>query len=174
MNNRSVQYGLIAAFIGIIVSVISYLFFPDQLGNPKSIPSVLNILFFIAWIYFMAKAAIDFKADNGGYATFKEALKESFIVGAVSSVVMFLASMLMQYVLFSDVYKRVQENAITKMVTKLEEQGQSEEVIEQSIQFAEKSQSMGVWFTLPFFLILAFIICLVIAAIVKKKRPDGI
>lgn len=171
--NRSVQYGLIAGIIGVITSLISYLFFPNKIGVGFGIPAILGILAFIITLYLMFKSPQEQKEEQGGFISFKEALKSSFLVTAVSSVVGFVFTLLAKYVLFSDTFDRIMENAINMRIEKMEEKGISDEQIEMSLEMTEKFADMGIWFQLPGALVVGFIIALIIAAIVKKKNPNA-
>lgn len=172
--SKSVQYGLIAGLILVIISLISSLFFSDSMGEGGfGISSILAILSFVAWIYFMIKAATDRKKDQGQYITFKEGLKESFIVAVVSTVITFLYGVIAKFLLFPELHEKIEQKGLDKAIEKWEEQGMSEEQIETSTEMVTKFQDMGLWMTLPLFIILGFIVALIIAAIIKKNRPEG-
>lgn len=172
--NKSVQYGVIAALVSIILNVISLLFFSNEMIEGKvGISSVFQFLSFVVLVVFMVKAVKDVRDEQNGFIRFKEALKPSFTVGAIWSVLNFILGILFQKVIFKSIYDRVFEVASQKQITQMEENGLSEEMIESTMQMTEKIQSMAVYFTLPVILVVTFILALIISAILKRKNPSG-
>lgn len=173
MNNKSVQYGIIAALVNILSTVISSLFFSNEIIAGKfGVSTILQIISFVALIVFMVKAVKDQKALQSGFIRFKEGLKESFTVGSVWSLLTFIVGLLVQKVILKSTYDRIFDLQQQNQIQKMEEKGMSEETIDASMQMIEKFQDIGVYFGLPVLLVLTFIIALIISAILQKKNPQ--
>lgn len=174
MNNKSVQYGIIAALVSIIISALSYILFSNEMISGKfGVSTILQFVSYIALIYFMAKAVTDKRSEQGGFIRFKEGLKESFTTGAVWSVLAFVIGLIFQKVVFKSTYDRIVDATMQKQISSMEEQGMSEETIDSSIQMIQKIQEMAIYFGLPTLLVIAFIVALIISAILQKKNPQN-
>jgi len=174
MRKQTISYGLVSGMIGIIISLISFLFFQDKIGTQKfGLHSIPTFIGFIIGVYLMVRAALDRKKEQRGFLSFSEGLKESFLVKVISALLITIFTFISQYILFPDVYKNIQKRVMDQSIEKWDKQGLSEEQIESSINFTEKMLDLTPYLTFPMFVIGGFFMALIIAAIIQKKNPEA-
>lgn len=162
-SSVGLRYGLITGFVSVIYTLILYV---TEL-NENMWLSNLSILIMIVGIVMAHK---NFKGENGGFMSYGQGLGigsiVSAVVGLLSSVFVFV------YVQFIDTgfLAKVREAQIVKM----EEQGMSDEQIDQAMAMAEKFSSPAMMLIMGFIVtfIIGFLISLVVAAIMKKSQPE--
>jgi len=167
--NYGLSYGVILGLVSIIYTVILYL------GGVKLF---LSPLAWVAWcipIVIAVLGGLKQKKALGGYMSFGEALKTVFLVFVIGTLI----STAFNYVLLNyiDVPFRealAQESAVVmeKMMRKF---GASETTIEKSVADTLNGNSYSIGKVLlgyVFFLIGWFIVSLIIAAIIKKNKPE--
>ena len=168
-TNAGLTYGVILGLASIIFTLLLYLGGVKWFVNP------------IAWagiaipIVFGVLAGIKQKKNNGGYLSYGEALKTIFLACVIGTLI----STLFSYVLFNfiDIPFRqalAQEQAVVqeKMMRSF---GVSDSTIEKTVQdtLNGNAYSIGkILMTYVFGLIFWFIISLILAAIVKKSKPE--
>jgi len=171
MNNPAVKWGVYLAAFWVIYSTVLGFVAPNLLFH-------MGLGFLIglaAPIFCMIKAANEFKVMEEGYLSFGEALKNTFLVFAIGSLV----SVLYDYILVNFIKPdlvEVQKEAImgvgdwfANIMSSNEEA--AEQIREQYELAAEESanQSFGsVMIGYMMSLIFGFILSLIISAIVKK------
>ncbi len=172
MNNKSVQYGIIGGLVGLITTLLTYLFFVESSAKPFGPARIIGWLVLLILIYLMYRGAADKKLAQGGFISFKSALKESFLVGVVATVIGVIVNLIARFLLFPESYNRIMELTMNAQEAKMEAKGLSEEQIEASIKMIEKFADVGFYLQPAISLIIIFIIALIIAAIVQRKNPD--
>jgi hypothetical protein len=167
-SNIGLVYGLIAGLIACVIALIQYL------GGLESYFSPLGSLIYIVMIVMAVLAGRKQKAINGGHLEFSEALKVTFSV--------FASAMLLQtlfvYVLFNFVDPSFKQAVAQESMNKAEEMlrkfGMSDSMIEEQLD-KERSKdpfALGrVMLGYGISCIVAFIVCLIISAIIKKSKP---
>ena len=168
-QNVFVAYGLISAIVVIIFYLLLYVGGIEWWLNPiaylgYALPIVIAVL-----------AAVKQKKIQGGYLSFGEALKGVFIVFVITG----LGSTLFQYVLFNYIDVPFREALSQKTAEMTEEMlrkfGMKDDDIEKATDeiLSGRSYSAGkMMLGFAFGCIISFIIALIIAAIVKKKKPE--
>lgn len=169
-NNPSIQNGLIAGVLGIILQMLFYF-----LGGGMLFKWWTPWLVFFIVLFFMITSANQAKKMNGGYISLKEALQQSWVTALIAIVLLSV----FKYLLFNVIDPGLVDQ-------------QLEAVMEQTEKFAgmfgggdvdfddlEDQMRKNIEITLPKLLlgilismILHFIPAIIIAAIVKKKRPE--
>lgn len=132
-----------------------------------------NNALYIVFIVFMVLAATDERKANGGYITFAEALKAAFLAYIVGGLIYFLFFHILQTVIDPSIPELTKEKALETM--DMWEGIMSEEQLEQTRETIEEqsfvptigSTLLGYLLTV----IVSFFFALIIAAIVKRKKP---
>ena len=167
-TNQGLLYGLISAGLVILLTVIQYV------GGVKWFLSPLAYLGFVIPIVMAVLGGLVHKKANGGFLEFKDALKTVFTVFTINIIL----TMLFVYVLFNfiDVPFRQalsQEAAVytEEMFEKLKvPQDQIDKAVAETLNgnsYALKNQLLA----MAMGSIVWFIVSLIIAAIIKKKKP---
>ncbi len=169
-ESNAVQLGVVGGIISIIAQILTFQFFVESYGEPMGMANLISYAATIIIIILQTQAVRDVKQSNDGYISFKEALKESFSVTVIASVISFAFTLLSVYVLFKKSYHRMIELTIAKQTEIFERMDMSEEKINEAIERTEQFSSLSLWIQLPSALILGFIISVIISAIMQRKR----
>ena len=167
-GNPGVTYGLIAGLIMIVISLGLYL------GGVKTFLSPIAFLSYVVIIVIAVLAGVRQKKLNGGYIEFSDALKVVFTTFAIG----FLLQTLFMYILLNyiDVPFREALAQETQAVTEtmMKRFGASDAQIDEALKNAagQNNYSIGKMFLgYAIWCIVFFIISLIIAAIIKRKKP---
>ena len=168
-QNVFVTYGIISAIIVVVFYVLLYL------GGIEWYLSPVAYIGYALPIIVAVLAAVKQKKLNGGYLPFGEALKGVFLVFVITG----LGSTLFQYFLFNYIDIPFRE-AISQKTAEMSEAmmrkfGMSDDVIDKSTEeiLSGKGYTAGkMMLGFAVGCIFSFIIALIIAAIVKKKKPE--
>ncbi len=167
-KNQGLTYGVVNGLVGILLTVVLYLI------GVKAFVSPFAYIAMVIPIVFAVLAAQAQKKAQGGFLEFGEALKTTFTVFVIGT----LLGIIFNYVLFNliDVGFRealAQETAesVAKMMQKF---GAKQEDIDKAMTDAQSGNSysagkMALGFA--FSSIFSFIISLIVSAIVKKSKP---
>ncbi|HYE54759.1 MAG TPA: DUF4199 domain-containing protein [Chitinophagaceae bacterium] len=168
-QNVFLTYGLISGIVSILFALMLYL------GGTEWFLHPVAYLGFAIPIVFAVIAAVKHKRNNGGYMSFGEALKGVFLVFVIGS----LLSTAFNYIMFNFVdvpfAQALTQASAEKTSEFMEKFGASQEDIDKMVEnsFKGNPYSLGkMFFGFVFGCIIWFIIALIIAAIVKKKRPE--
>ena len=168
-SNVGVTYGLICGLASIIFGLILYM------GGVKMFVNPIAYLGFVIPIVIATLGGLKQKKNNGGYIEFSEALKTVFLIFVIGSVI----STAFNYILlnFIDIPFRealAQETA-EKTAQFMQKFGASQDQIDKATEDILKGNSYTIGKQLlgvAFFCIVWFIVSLIIAAIIKKKKPE--
>ena len=168
-QNVFVTYGILSAIIVVVFYVLLYL------GGIEWYLSPAAYIGYALPIIVAVMAALKQKKLNGGYLSFAQALKGVFLVFVITGI----GSTLFQYVLFNYIDVPFRE-AISQKTAEMSEAmmrkfGMGEEAIEKATDdiLSGKGYTAGkMMIGFAFGCIFSFIIALIIAAIVKKKKPE--
>lgn len=168
-QNVFVAYGIISAVVVIIFYVLLYL------GGIKWFLNPIAYLGYAIPIVIAVLASVKQKKLNGGYLTFGDALKGVFLVFVLTG----LGSTIFQYLLFNFIDIPFRE-AVAQKTAEMSEQmmrnfGMKDDDIDKATEeiLSGNSYSAGkMALGFAFGCIISFIISLIIAAIVKKKKPE--
>jgi len=173
MGNNGIKNGLFMGVASVLFSMILYFV------NPKMMFGGVAYLGMLIPLYFMWKAGTDEKHDNGGYLSFGQGLKVTFL----SIVVGFLISNLYNYVLINfidpslvDVLRETSMEAAEKMAGMFGGNEDAMEAMKDAMEEQEFAPTIGS--TLLTYLVglifPGFIFALIISAIVKKDDPSNV
>lgn len=167
MENNGVKYGLLAGLGVVVYTLILYLV-DDVLMFGWA--SMFGIFIYIACMY---KAGVDERNQNGGFLTFKETLKPTFLTYVIGSLI----ATIFTYLLFTvidpgliELQNEIAAERIQSMSGMLGEEG-----VEEALKRLEEQESMKISDTAlgyAMMLIIGFVIAAIISAIVKKNRPE--
>lgn len=119
----------------------------------------------------LVMAMRELRAANGGYLRYGEGLG----IGALTSAVSGLISTTYSIIYNTFVDPAMQQRMMDKVREQYEEQGKlSDEQIDQAMSIAQKFQSPGLLFVAGVFgtILAGVILSLVIAAVLRRNRPD--
>lgn len=167
-NSIGVTYGLISGLASVIFSLMLYL------GGVKWFVNPVAYIGFLIPIVIAVLAALKLKKQEGGYMEFPAALKVTFTTFVIGTVI----STLFSYVLFNFIdipfREALTQETTVKMQEMMQKFGAPQEAIDKATEDALKGnnytfgkQMLGT----AFFCIFWFVVSLIIAAIVKKKKP---
>ena len=168
-SNVLLQYGLFSAIASLLFFVVLYL-----LGS-ESFVSPLAFLSFLVPVVFAILACLKAKRENDGFLSFREALKISFGISVITNIVGSLFSYLLFNFIdtsFAESVKQVNIERTQKFMTKFKV---PQEEIDKAINsmITENMYSFGkIIQGFMFTCIVYFIASLIVAAIVKKKKPE--
>jgi large-conductance mechanosensitive channel len=168
-SNVLIQFGAMSAGISLLIFVILYIGGTDFFKSPVAIlsycvPIILGIL-----------ACRKAKKENGGYLAFKEALKISFGIWVITTLVTTLVSfVLFNYIDpgFADAMKQMTLEQTQKMLANF---GVPQDQIDKTISEMINMDLYSLGNLMKSFLqfcIVGFILSLIIAAIMKKSKPE--
>jgi peptidoglycan/LPS O-acetylase OafA/YrhL len=168
-TNVLLQFGLISALVSLLVYVLMYIGGTDVMGNSWAMLTALIPI--VIAVLAIRKA----KKENDGFLEFKEALKIAFGVLVLST----LATSVFSYLLYNYIDHPFGERMVQLTMEKtqqfLEKMGTSQDIIDKQMKemsfenlFSFKKIFQGFMFGCIF----NFIIALIIAAIMKKKKPE--
>ncbi|RYY10311.1 MAG: DUF4199 domain-containing protein [Chitinophagaceae bacterium] len=168
-TNTGLVYGVICGVAVIAFTILLYVAGVEWYTSP------------LAYVGFVIPIVIGFmgaykqRSLQGGYLTFKEALKTVFIIFIISIVLDTLFSYLLLNVIDVPFREAVMQDAAVKMEKFLVKMGTSQDDIDKAMadfdnpnNFSPGKIILGMFVRL----IVWFIVALIIAAIVKKKRPE--
>jgi len=160
----SIKYGLISGLIGITFFVVQNLI---GQGMNQSL-SYVGLLILAVIIYLAHKA---FKEEGDGYMNYGKGLGIGTLISLVSSVV----SGIFMFIYVSYINSGYIQQLMDKTREDMENQGQSDEIIDQSMEFMAMIFSpialpiIGIISTV----FMGFIISLVVSAITQNKPPEN-
>lgn len=170
MNQPFVKQGITLSIVSIIITMAVYLIDATYLTS-----GLLSIGSLAISIYFMVKAVKQFKNSNGGYASFGEALIQSFGTAMVSVIIVSI----FQWFLYNVIDPGLADMLKETMLTKFEDMESllGEEATEAMIEGIEAQDfTMSIGRTIQnigFAGIFLLILSLVVSAFTKKSR-EGI
>lgn len=167
-DNIAMKYGLIAGLIVVVITLLQYLGGLDMFMSPLGYVSYLII------ITMAVLAALKVRKGNEGFLEFKDALKITFTVFALS----LLLQTVFTYILFNFIDIPFKEAVSVETMNKSEQwmrkAGMSDADIDKWLE-SERGKdpySIGrVAMGYATFCIVSFIFCLLISAIVRKSKP---
>jgi Protein of unknown function (DUF4199) len=168
-SNPLVQFGLLSGLVSILFLIILYM------GGTKFFTSPLAWCGLLIPIIFAVVACRKQKRENGGYLEFRQALKISFGVMVLSSLLYSLASyVLLNYI--DTAFRESMLQATIEMTQKwMQRFNAPQDAIDKAIQELSTTNPWSLGRTIinyAWFCIVWFIIALIVSAIVKKKKPE--
>ena len=170
LTQASAKNGLIVGLVGIIATYVLYLIGTDALLGAPSFAIWAIMLGLIA--YFATQA----KQMNGGYFTFGEAFKHTFIIAMVSAVV----GAVFTYILYnflapelSDEVKRITIERTEEMMESFGGGGEAMDAAMEQLENEDYSMTIGkILLQIVYAAVGYGIYSSIVAAIIKKKEPE--
>jgi uncharacterized membrane protein YkvI len=162
-------YGLIAGAASIVFTLILYL------GGIEWFTSPLAYLAFAIPVVVAVLGGLKERKLLGGYITFKEALKTVFIIFIIFIILDTLFSQLLLNVIDVPFREALMQDAGVRMEKFLTKMGAGQDAIDKALADMQDPSNFGfkkVLLGVLFRCIGWFIVALIIAAIIKKKRPE--
>jgi hypothetical protein len=168
--NTLLQYGLLSAVISLLLFVVLYM------GGIKLFTSPLAYAAFLVPIIFAVLACVKEKKQRGGYLDFGKALQIAFAVFVISSLVTTIANYVVLNFVDNEFRDALQQYSMEQTEKWMKKFGAPQDQIEKALKdTAEKNPFTAGKLALgfAFYCFLWFIFSLIIALIVRKKRPEN-
>lgn len=168
MENPGVKWGVFGGIGVVLFTLILYL------TGPTNLFGGIAYLGMAIYIFAMVKAAGEEKAALGGYMTWGQALKPTFLTYAVASLIYILFFYVLNNFIdpgLEDMQRQAAVEMMENMSGLLGEEGMEaamEELDKQDFSFSISKAGFG-W---AFGLIFGFILAAIISAITKKNPPE--
>ncbi|KAB1159323.1 DUF4199 domain-containing protein [Tenacibaculum aiptasiae] len=159
------NYGLYLGIAGVFIHLIFY-----ATGNLISLGWLSGIIGIVAMIVLIALGIKKFKADNGGFLTFGQALKVGVGIAVISGII----SSIYTLVFTNMIDPSIQEQALELQRQAWIDSGLNEDQIEASEAMTKKMQSpiIAVPFAIIFSAFLGFVFSAICGAIMKKTEES--
>lgn len=170
MQNHFVRFGLMIGVASILLNILLYVYDPILLLGAGSWIGL------IICIYFMVKSVSVTRSENGGFLSLSESFKSSWLAYVLGS---FISSIFM-FILVNYIDPSLIESIRDAQIDALKQTSQlfnySENQLEELISAIKDTNPSGlaqIAVTIPVsFLFPGAILAIVIAAIMKRNRPD--
>lgn len=166
--NTAVLYGLINGGVSVLFTVILYL------GGANTFVSPVAYLGVALPIVVCVIGALHIKKQHGGYLDFKDALKATFLILVIGSLI----ATVFQFVLFNYIDVSFREALAQVTAEKVEYMmrkfGMPEDQIDKAVDETLSKNNYTIGRLMLGFLsscIVSFIVALIISAIIKRKQP---
>ena len=170
-NKFVLKYGLILGAINLIIGLCGYLG-----GMGVMLSWWFGISVFLFAIGMLVFVGIKLKKENGGFLTFKEGFIGLITVYAISALIGTLFNMLLFNVIDPELPVQMKEGVMETTIVRMEQWNVPEEAIEKAIvdmeDMDQNYRPVGLLKTYLFMLVFGAVLSLIIAAIVKKKKPE--
>jgi uncharacterized membrane protein len=167
--NHGVKNGLLYGGISVIVSLVFYLFNPELMFTWW----ITLILGFGLALFFMIKAAREEKADNDGILTYGEAVKTTFLVVIVATVISTVYNHILMAYIDPSLVDQLAEISIKSAQASAEMFGAPEETLDEiREQFEEQDFTPTIGKTISQLVssaVIMLIFSLIVSAFVKKN-----
>ena len=168
MENPSIKYGVYVGVIGIVLGLATYI-----LGTAAFFHWSKGIVGLLILIWGMVMAGNAFRDSNNGFASWKEILKPTFIVGIISGVFSTIFQFLMFNVIDPGLANAQKDSVIASMegfADIIGEEGMEDLMDNLDAQTFDFGPVQAI-LTIGTFIIGAFIIAAIVSAILKRNRP---
>lgn len=169
-QNVGVLFGIISGLASILITLVLYL-----MGTKAFVSPLTWVLSFVVPIVFAVLAGLRQRRLQGGYIEFREALKVVFTTFVLSSVLATIFSYLLFNVIDVPFREALMQEIAESTAKFMQRMKASPEDIEKAMSDMNNADNYSIGkqtLNLAIGLIVWFIISLIIAAIVKKKKPE--
>ena len=168
MENPSVKWGLIGGIGAVVITLILFII------NSESIFGKLSFVSFLVYIIAMVKAGAEEKQNLGGFMTWGEALKPTFLSYAIATLIASIFMFVLGNFIDPSLNEIVQNKSIE--IAEVFSSYIPEEEMEANVSKIQATDFFSVFeIGKQYFVGLifpGFIIAAIISAIVKKNRPE--
>lgn len=168
-SNLGVTYGLISGLASVIFALLLYL------NGAKSFVSPIAYAGILIPIIIAVLAGVKQKKSEGGYLDFAAALKVVFTTFVIGTVISIIFNYVLLNIIDIPFREALTQEATEKMQEWMVKFGTPQEAIDKATEeslkgnnYSIKSQALSG----AFMCIIWFVISLIIAAIIKKKKPE--
>jgi hypothetical protein len=164
-----VKFGIIIGLIMAVISTISYQFFTESWLGMMGFMVVSFVIYMV--LYFIT--GVQQRKAMGGYIDIKQAFSAIFVAIIISLVISFIYNFIYVKFIDPDVIDRISETSVSFAEKAGAPQEQLDKIAEQVEE--QKASAQGIGKQLLGFLssiVLYSIFGFIIAAIVRKKRPE--
>ena len=170
-NEEVLKGGLIVSGVSILLTMIIYIIDVELLVSGWF--GFISLILSIGILIYVGRS---FRDAIGGYMTYKNSLKFTYLVLLVSYVVGSLFNILLYNVIDPSLTEVVTELTIQNTIPMLESFGTPQEAIDAAVIEIEKgveqqSSPMGILKATPWALLFTFIFALIVSFFVKKNEP---
>jgi hypothetical protein len=168
-SNPLVQYGILSGLAGVLLFLALYV------GGAKLFVSPVAYLGYVIPIVFAVLACLKLKKNRGGYLEFGEALKTSFGVFVITSLISTLVTYIMMNFVDKEFAQALQQESMAMVERMMKRFGASQDQIDKAVSDAANTNpySFGkLLLGFAFSCLLWFLLSLIISLIVRKKRPE--
>jgi amino acid transporter len=166
----AVVCGLIAGILMILLATFLYL------GGVQAYMSNIHYLAYVILIILAVIAAQKEKKANNGFLEFRDALKAIFLVFVIGLALYTIFNFILMTYIDPAFRKEVEKAALLEAENFLRWLGASQEKIDEARERAKHQNTVpsisDALLGLAMYYVLFFIVALVIAAIVKRKKPE--
>ena len=162
--------GLLVGFASVFIVLITYI-----INFEISLEWWYGLLTLSVTIGLVIYLGINFRTNIGGYMSYKESFKFSFLVMTISYVIGIIFNIVLYTVIDPGLPEVIKQITIEKTVEMMEGFGSSDEVIDATIEGVEKgiddsTTPMGLIKSSPWGLLFFALLSLLTAAFIKKNR----
>lgn len=172
-TSLAVKYGLIWAAINIVIFLLVYYGMPQIMGTWKH-----SIIQFVVGIGLAIYFTLEIRKQIGGFWSFKEALKNIFILFIIPTIVVYFFSIIFGKWIEPDYPAKITEISLNATTEMMESMTTDQEVIDETIAEMEKGLEkqfnpgiMDILQSIAISALIYFVGALIWAAIFKRDRP---
>lgn len=167
---HNLRYGLYLGLITVAFSVAIVLIDHSLLQE-----TAVSLIPFVLTVAILVIAGRDLKAQQEGYLSFKEAFLSSFIIYAIAGAIIVIYQILLYNVFAPEIAESLQKETLNQQVAVAEMMGMSDQEIDQMAAEAQETNIFSPGWQLVAYggsLLFGLAIAAIIAAIVKKNKPE--
>lgn len=172
-TSLAVKYGLIWAVINIVIFLLVYYGVPQIMGTWKH-----SIVQFVVGIGLAIYFTLEIRKQIGGFWSFKEALKNIFVLFIIPTIVVYFFSIIFGKWIEPEYPAKITEISLNATTEMMESMTSDQEVIDETIAEMEKGLEqqfnpsfMDIIKSVAISALIYFIGALIWAAIFKRDRP---
>lgn len=171
LSNRAITAGAYAAGVGIVLGLIFYLAGMNKtMMTNNTLKWLNNLLLFGILFYFVYKATQQHRdIDRGGYLSAGNGIGLGTLAGLISGIISAVWTVVFMTIIAPEMISEIKEITMEEMAR----QGQSEEQIDQAMEYAAFffSPTFFSIVVVLFYLFMGLIAGLISGLILKKERP---
>lgn len=169
IKKHAIKFGVISALIGIVYSIIAYVFDETLFVNWW-----FGIAIIVVSLVILGISISSVKKEQGGFISFKEAFSTFVITWVISAVLSTSFNFILFNLIDPDFQERITELTIEKTAGFMERMGTPEETIDEAIKGIEEQDNYSIGGLLRGFVystLFMSVIGLIYAAVMKKNKP---
>ncbi|ANE49375.1 DUF4199 domain-containing protein [Flavisolibacter tropicus] len=169
-KREGIKIGIINGLFAMILMYGSYFMGMDTFMNQQYISAFLPYMIIVLLI-----AGFQLRKKNGGYLSFKEAIKFTFVSYVIAAVIIALGTYILFNLIDKDLTEKTFKLGIEKSRALMERMGASDDEVEKTIGKLEKQKAetgvQNIILGTGMELIWAFVKSLLISLVIRKEKP---